>query len=83
MFNTFRHDEQLIWAQDNVLSVVWPELNGQLARYDKEELISVCVRVPDKAILHFGQLDFVVVERGDSFWRPMVVEEGKRLIDVD
>lgn len=59
------------------------ELDGERARKDKEKFVGVFMRVPHEAAGHFSDFDIVVVQRGDAFGRPEVVEEGERVNDID
>ena len=56
-----------------------PQLDGQGAVQDQEELVGVVVGVPDVFAVHLGDADVVVVDAGDDARAPQLVERGQRV----
>ena len=56
-----------------------PQLDGQGAVQDQEELVGVVVGVPDVLAVHLGDADVVVVDAGDDARAPQLVERGQRV----
>src|SRR5262249_35843037 len=75
-----RHHVQLPRLQRHVTGV---HPDGQPAVHHQEQLVGVGVHVPDELAPHLGQLDLVVVHRGDPLGLPVPVEQRQRGDQVD
>ena len=55
------------------------ELDRQLARQDEEQFVGVLMAVPDEFALNLDDLDLVVIQLRNGFWRSVFGEQAQFL----
>lgn len=76
MLDTLRDDEHLAWVQ---LDTAVPELNGQLALQNQEEVVRLIVLVPVERPFDLHNHEIVSVELAHCTWLVVLTEQKKLL----
>ena len=72
MLHTARHDQEFTRAQ---LDRVIAELNTEPSAPDQEQLVLVCVVMPDEVPLEFHEFDLLTVQFADDLRPPVLANQ--------
>jgi hypothetical protein len=80
MLDTLRDNEHLAFLQADLLV---SQVDTKKAIIHDKELVGLFVLVPDEISLKLHNLDQVIVDLPDDFWRPVFGEEREFAINID